>query len=922
MNRLLAGMGILLMCSAGLAGFSAQEPAAAGPFKVQFGKGGITGLRYANDKYDTEYIAPGRVLGQVMIRYQMGENAWQQFSTADPKNRSRLSGGAPGDAVPQQTIIYNESGWDDYYADLEYTHKFRVEGSALYWTLHFKNVTHKPLVLGDVELPLPFNTEKRWDKTITTTERLEQHQFVSGNNSFVYWMRPNAEGPYLVMVPVMVCPLFEPNNIERNFAPAKLEFPGQGGVFIHSGFRGQEDTKRGGNWRQPQTSYTLSPKFTPNDELTYMFKFRWAHDYDGIRNLLVEEGLLDVNVVPGMTVPEGLDALIAIRSRSAIRAIVPEFPGQTQVEKQNGPQKDTQIFRVRFARLGENRLTVNFGKDLYTVLEFFVTQPLETLIKKRSAFIVSRQQHRDPAKWYNGLFSEWDMRNKILRSPDDTDGMHDYMVASDDPGLCKAPFVAGKNIDYPDPKEIEAVEYYLKNHVWGKLQMTEKEKYPYAIYGIDNWKINRDSKPADRNGWTEHVWRVFDYPHVVHLYWNMYRVAKFYPDLTHYLDKDGYLERAYGTAMAYYTVPNQVAGWSAEQLGNYDELVIADLLEELAAVGWKEKEGKLRRAWESKVEHFVNDRPNLFWSEFPFDPTGFESHHAFARYAVEAAKGESTLKVKAADAASFMTEEINGNILTRGWLENSFWQLGVEGGMRYTSQMGGWALLDYALHYSPVPEKHLRLGYASLLSSWALMNSGTAETNYGFWYPGPENDGAAGSAYVSQPYGRTWAGKDQARGPWSYSAEIDLGFGAALRAAATIVAEDPVFGLIAYGGRIRKDGGRIEVVPLDGLRRRLHVIRGNVRFHLEFDRDGLAAGQPVRFDEAWNEISFTLENRAPGGAAGHRTEMRIAGLPARAYEVTLDGNAVLKISGGPAATKVMLPVGKKESLVTIRRISP
>ncbi len=29
-------------------------------------------------------------------------------------------------------------------------------------------------------------------------------------------------------------------------------------------------------------------------------------------------------------------------------------------------------------------------------LEFFVTEPLETLIKKRAAFIVKHQQHRDP----------------------------------------------------------------------------------------------------------------------------------------------------------------------------------------------------------------------------------------------------------------------------------------------------------------------------------------------------------------------------------------------------------------------------------------------------------------------------------------------------------------------------------------------
>jgi hypothetical protein len=437
------------MLLAGLTVLSAQENEDGSPFRIRFDKGGISSLRCAGDKYDTEYIAPDRVLGPVMIRYQMGENPWRQFSTSDPENRYRQMAGAAADTPRQQTMIYNESGWDDYYADLELTEEFRVEGGGLYWTLHFKNVTHKPLVLGDIQLPLPFNTEKRWDKTITTTQRLQQHQFVSGHNSFVYWMRPNAEGPYLVMVPVMVCPLFEPNNMERNFAPAKLEFSGRGGVYIHSGFQGQEDTKLGGNWRQPQTSYTLSSKFSPGDELTYMFKFRWADDYDGVRNILVEEGLLDVHIVPGMTVPEGLDALISIRSRNPIHAVVPEFPEQTQVEEQQGKIKDTRVFRVKFSRLGENKLTVNYGNDLYTILEFFVTQPLETLIRKRAAFIVDNQQHRDPSKWYNGLFSEWDMRNKVLRSPDDTDGMHDYILASDDPGLCKAPYIAGKNVDYP-----------------------------------------------------------------------------------------------------------------------------------------------------------------------------------------------------------------------------------------------------------------------------------------------------------------------------------------------------------------------------------------------------------------------------------------------------------------------------------------
>jgi hypothetical protein len=125
--------------------------------------------------------------------------------------------------------------------------------------------------------------------------------------------------------------------------PFKVKF-GKGGISSLRYAGDKYDTKRGGNWRQPQTSYTLSPKFTPGDELSYMFKFRWADGYDGVRNVLYEEGLLDVNVVPGMTVPEGLDALVSIRSKNPILSVVPEHPGQTQVEKQGEKAKDTQIY--------------------------------------------------------------------------------------------------------------------------------------------------------------------------------------------------------------------------------------------------------------------------------------------------------------------------------------------------------------------------------------------------------------------------------------------------------------------------------------------------------------------------------------------------------------------------------------------------
>jgi hypothetical protein len=47
------------------------------------------------------------------------------------------------------------------------------------------------------------------------------------------------------------------------------------------------------------------------------------------------------------------------------------------------------------------------------------------------------------------------------------------------------------------------------------------------------------------------------------------------------------------------------------------------------------------------------------------------------------------------------------------------------------SQMCGGSILVYALHFAHEPTDSLRLGYASSLSSWSLVNSGTAESGYG-----------------------------------------------------------------------------------------------------------------------------------------------------------------------------------------------
>jgi len=61
-------------------------------------------------------------------------------------------------------------------------------------------------------------------------------------------------------------------------------------------------------------------------------------------------------------------------------------------------------------------------------------------------------------------------------------------------------------------------------------------------------------------------------------------------------------------------------------------------------------------------------------------------------------------------------------------------------------------------------------------------------------------------------------GADVPRGPWPYDGEIDLGFGGALRMAATVLPRRPIFGWVAYGGVLSETKTSLSVIPRDGLR--------------------------------------------------------------------------------------------------------
>lgn len=850
-------------------------------FDVAVEKGSLTQIKSVGDTFDTNYLRQDGRLGGVVLRYKQDQDPWSQIRTDDlVDSPTTLFEENPDRSTNKAVFQIHKDGA----SVLTVETSSEVTSNEILWSATVRNDTSSPLRIGDLSLPLPMHSD--FSTQHPGHSSVFKHSFISGHGSFLYWMRSNSVGPYLMLTPT--------NNTRLEY----WENHGEQGfhIFFHSEAAFADAAERGGTWRQPTTGLTLAAKGKPTDTKTFSLKFQWAENYDDVRRILIEEGLIDVHVVPGMVVPNDLAAKFALRTNEPIKSIEAEFPHHTSVQRIS-ESDDTTIYQVKFSRLGENRLTVNFGDDKQTYLEFFCTEPIETLIKKRGAFIASHQI-RDESKWYDGLLCEWNMETQVMLDPSNYDRIRSwriYEITCDDPGLSKPAFLASKNAEYPVQSEVEALDYYIEHFVWGGLQQTTSEPYPYGIYGILDWKRNRESSDPGPDG-RQHMWRVYDYPHIALMYYGMYKIASRHPEIETKLPAEQYLQRAARTAIAMFTVPDKLVGWSAYYTGLYNELAYVELIEDLENEGLTADAQELRSHWEAKVRHFVNDNPNLFGSEYPFDSTGFESTHALATYALRHPNSLQLSDPNEAETSArrFLDKQMAANVFCRGWIEPTYYHLGSDyrqqAGDTYTlsymSQMGGWAVLDYALHHASDPYPYARLGYASYLSSWALMNTGTPDSNYGYWYPGKANDGAAGGGFEPASRGHTWLGQPHHRGSWYYSCEEDLGFCGALRMAATVVTQDPIFGMTCLGGELHTTDTHIEAIPKDGIRRRFHAIFQDRTIDLSLKTRRFATGFPIRLELARSEIQFELEpSKSPKGEC----HLNIAGLASGRYVVETGG---------------------------------
>ncbi|NMA66478.1 MAG: LamG domain-containing protein, partial [Clostridiaceae bacterium] len=381
--------------------------------QVDNASGGVYILKKTNDGYDTNYVInptsnpnfnidDSRWFGDLTFRYRLDGGEWidNVTSLSDDVRTVTQNGN-------QITVSYlNNSAHTYGIKNMQVIEQYTLDSNYMRWDITVKNTSGRTLEIGDLGIPLNFNHHWNSTQDVSYTQRVVRHSFVSKNGSYIVWGRPNGVGPYLIMFPVNGTSLEFKDMCRRNEGPFAMEEPRFEGLvtyFINSLWVSQN---RAGAYL-PATSTIL-----PNGaSKTFSFKFRWCTDEAAVQDILYQEGLIDVTVAPGMTTTTDLPVSLDLHTKKNINSVTAQYPAQTSITR-IGSSNDHNIYRISFSRLGQNNITVNYGNNETTVLQFYVIEPLETLINNRAQFLVNRQQENNPSKGWYKAFMQWDMLNK------------------------------------------------------------------------------------------------------------------------------------------------------------------------------------------------------------------------------------------------------------------------------------------------------------------------------------------------------------------------------------------------------------------------------------------------------------------------------------------------------------------------------
>jgi len=270
-----------------------------------------------------------------------------------------------------------------------------------------------------------------------------------------------------------------------------------------------------------------------------------------------------------------------------------------------------------------------------------------------------------------------------------------------------------------------------------------------------------------------------------------------------------YLTQAYKTAIYCF---GEVNGTHPQPLwydGLMGETVYGELLKDLYREGWDSAAKEVEAVMLARVQRW-NVTAIPFGSELGWDCTGEEGVFYWSAYFGMDATVNKTIQTIFGYMPAISHWGYNGNA-------RRYWDF-TDGGKltrierqihHYGSSLNALPLLEFYRTYPSLATPYiLRLGYGGHFAPLSNIHQ----------------DGYAACAFHSWSETLRWD---------NYTGDYGPGFAGLILGAASYVAEDPEFGLVAYGGELAMAGDGYVVQPRDSLRRRMYI--ATLQLFIEID---------------------------------------------------------------------------------------
>ena len=695
------------------------------------------------------------------------------------------------------------------FRNFEVTSTYRLERDEIYWDFSVKNCASETMVIGELGIPMVLNTSIYKGSAITglnhrsvenqkylNENRFEKHYLAAGHSSCYSAVRYGGKGNHLMIVPT---------------GDTFIEAIGEEGEYGHESMMKTQGTLiylySKSAARIPRENGHRDLVLKPESEKTFSFVFQIARDILDLKEKFYKNGKIDVKVIPGMVLPQDGEGKLLLRCTKTIHGIEAD---EGMTVEPLGAWGGQHIYTLRVNKEGELRIRITYGDDEWTTLLFYGTPPLEELIHARADFIVKNQQIKDVEDPCCYSFRSWDNDLEKMVDLEMDHGLGSIEIGgSDDRNFAPPVFLSAKNSYYPNADEVKALDEFIENFLYGKLQDRETFTIKTSLFDnyqtyeflkgkpgfdtIENFLITDDAGQETTWRRWDYVWRIYNYPHAYNIYYNMYRIAK-YTNIKVSRFYREYLLFAYKTAMASYLDSTyadhlKFRGFQRYTWGNMSEshaplgsFRLEYILEALGEEGMTTEKEELRGTLEKRSEHFITE-------EYPFS----------SEYL---GPGASTNHSPCYVLAKLVNNEKLKNTVVRMILSAKDWYprwysyaaLNKFIG-NYTTSLHAYPLLD---RYQVTGDDYLlQMAYGSLLGHWCCVDSKGKGYNSREWRFNPvDRTHPRYNFYVNE----------------AQSLELGVGLNRNLSLLCATLVFDEHFGITGYGcsGSATEDGYQLD----------------------------------------------------------------------------------------------------------------